>query len=74
LNKNWGVGNRLVASQPLVYAGIGADNKPTYRLNTQSVTNPDGSASTFLLRDTYVNRNSINDVWVMQFGIRYIFN
>ncbi|MEO0044236.1 MAG: hypothetical protein RL329_3684 [Bacteroidota bacterium] len=75
LNKNWGVGNRLVASQPLVFAGLAADGKtPTYRLNTQSVTNPDGSASTFLLRDTYVNRNSIGDVWVMQFGVRYIFN
>ncbi|MEN9611041.1 MAG: hypothetical protein RLZZ628_1855 [Bacteroidota bacterium] len=74
LNKNWGVGNRLVASQPLVFVATGADGKPTYRLNTQTVTNPDATASTFLLRDTYVNRNSINDVWVMQFGIRYIFN
>jgi hypothetical protein len=75
LNKNWGVGNRLVASQPLVFAGLAADGKtPTYRLNTQSVTNPDGTSSTFLLRDTYVNRNSIGDVWVMQFGVRYIFN
>jgi hypothetical protein len=82
LNKNWGVGNRLVASasspfasQPLVFAGLAADGKtPTYRLNTQTVTNPDGSSSTFLLRDTYVNRNSIGDVWVMQFGVRYIFN
>jgi hypothetical protein len=75
LNKNWGVGNRLVASQPLVFAGLAADGKtPTYRLNTQSVTNPDGTSSTFLLRDTYVNRNSINDVWVMQFGLRYTFN
>jgi hypothetical protein len=74
LNKNWGVGNRLVASQPLVFVATGADGKPTYRLNTQTVTNPDATPSTFLLRDTYVNRNSINDVWVMQFGIRYIFN
>jgi hypothetical protein len=74
LNKNWGVGNRLVAAQPLTFVSTGSDGKPTYRLNTQTVTNPDGTASTFLLRDTYVNRNSINDVWVMQFGIRYIFN
>jgi Carboxypeptidase regulatory-like domain len=74
LNKNWGVGNRLVAAQPLVFVATGADGKPTYRLNTQTVTNPEGTSSTFLLRETYVNRNSISDVWVMQFGIRYIFN
>ena len=76
LNKNWGVGQRLVGGQPLAFAGLGgADGKtPTYRLNTQTVTNPDGTSSTYLLRNTYVNNNSIGDVWQVQFGIRYIFN
>jgi Carboxypeptidase regulatory-like domain len=75
LNKSWGVGQRLTGGTPITITGLAADNKtPTYRFNTQSMTNPDNTASTFLIRDTYVNRNSINDVWTAQIGIRYSFN
>jgi Carboxypeptidase regulatory-like domain len=76
LNKNWGVGQRTTGGQPLAFAGLGgADGKtPVYRLNTQTVTNPDGTASTYLLRNTYVNNNSLGDVYQIQFGIRYSFN
>jgi hypothetical protein len=80
LNKNWGVGQRIVGNTPITFAGL-VDNAatsgaiPTYRMNTQTVSNPGGlTSSTFLIRDTYVNNNSINDVWSMQLGIRYIFN
>jgi hypothetical protein len=76
LNKNWGVGQRLTGSRPLTFAGLGgADGKtPTYRLATQTTTNTDGSSSTYLLRDTYVNNNSLGDVYQIQFGLRYSFN
>jgi Carboxypeptidase regulatory-like domain len=82
INKNWGVGQRLVGGTPIAFAGVvdntngglSASNTPTYRLNTQTVSNPDGSSSTFLVRDTYVNNNTLNDVYSFQLGLRYIFN
>jgi Carboxypeptidase regulatory-like domain len=75
INKNWGVGQRLTGSQPIAYAGLAADGKtPTYRFNTEQVSNPDGTSSTFLIRDTYVNRNTLSDVYQFQLGLRYIFN
>ena len=76
LSKNWGVGQRLVGATPLAFAGLGgADGKtPVYRFNTQAVTNPDGTTSTYLIKNTYVNSNSLNDVYQIQFGLRYIFN
>lgn len=76
LNKNWGVGQRNVGSRPLTFAGLGgADNKtPTYRLATQTTSNPDGTSSTYLLRDTYINNNNLGDVYQIQLGLRYSFN
>jgi hypothetical protein len=76
LNSNWGVGQRLTGGQPLAFAGLGgADGKtPVYRLNTQTVTNPDGTNSTYLLRNTTVNNNSLSDVYQIQFGVRLSFN
>ncbi len=76
LNKNWGVGQRITGGQPLAFAGLGgADGKtPVYRLNTQTVSNPDGTSSTYLLKNTYVNNNNIGDVYLIQFGARYSFN
>jgi hypothetical protein len=76
LNSSWGVGQRTTGGQPLAFAGLGGtDGKtPTYRLNTQTVSNSDGSSSTYLLRNTYVNNNNIGDVYQIQFGLRYSFN
>jgi Carboxypeptidase regulatory-like domain len=76
INSNWGVGQRLIGSQPLAFAGLGgADGKsPTYRLNTQTVTNPDGTPTTYLLKNTTVNNNSLSDVYQIQFGVRLSFN
>ena len=75
INKNWGVGQRLTGSQPIAYAGLAADGKtPTYRFNTEQVSNPNGTSSTFLIRDTYVNRNTLGDVYQFQLGLRYTFN
>ncbi len=76
LSKNWGVGQRITGGQPLAFAGLGGtDGKtPTYRLNSQTVTNADGTSSTYLLKNTYVNNNNLGDVWQLQFGVRYSFN
>jgi Carboxypeptidase regulatory-like domain len=81
INKNWGVSQRIVGSQPISFAGLdnlnaNANNVvPTYRLNSQTVSNPGGlTQSTFLVRDTYINNSSLGDIWSMQVGIRYIFN
>ncbi len=75
INKNWGVRYRTTGGQPVAFAGLDADgNTPTYRLNTESINNPDGTSSIILLRDTYLNRNALGDVYQVQFGLRYIFN
>ncbi len=80
LNSSWGVGQRIVGNTPITFAGL-VDNAantgaiPTYRMNSQTISNPGGAtSSTFLIRDTYVNRNGLGDVWSMQLGFRYIFN
>jgi hypothetical protein len=76
LNSDWGVGQRLTGSRPLAFAGLGgADGKtPVYRLNTQTVTNPDGTSLTYLLKNTTVNNNSLSDVYQIQLGARISFN
>jgi hypothetical protein len=76
VNSNWGVGQRLTGSRPIAFAGLGgADGKtPVYRLNTQTVTNPDGTSLTYLLKNTTVNNNSLSDVYQIQIGARISFN
>jgi hypothetical protein len=76
VNKNWGVGQRNTGRSPLAFAGLGgADGKtPVYRLATQTVSNTDGSSSTYLLKNTYVNNNNLGDVYQIQLGLRYSFN
>jgi Carboxypeptidase regulatory-like domain len=82
INKNWGVGQRIVGNTPITFAGLDntssatANNVlPTYRLNSQTISNPGGATqSTFLLRDTYINNAGLGDVWSMQVGVRYTFN
>ncbi|MFM2268464.1 MAG: hypothetical protein RL757_1905, partial [Bacteroidota bacterium] len=75
LNSDWGVGQRSTGRQPVSYAYTdNGGTRPVFRMNTQTVTNPDGTSSTFLLRDTYVNNNSLNSVYSMQLGVRYILN
>jgi Carboxypeptidase regulatory-like domain len=76
LSKNWGVGQRNTGRIPLAFAGLGgADGKtPVYRLATQTVSNTDGTSSTYLLTNTYVNNASLGDVYQIQLGLRYSFN
>jgi hypothetical protein len=83
LDNNWGVNWTTTSTNPLVLAtsgtgstpsGLDATGKPIYRLATQTVTNPDGTSSVILLRDSYVKSISVGSVWQAQLGLRYIFN
>jgi hypothetical protein len=77
LNNSWGVGNVSTSLTPLAVANAntnnGADGPPTFRMATQSVTE-DGVSKTIPIRDSYVKSATVDTVWQLQFGIRYIFN
>lgn len=69
LNNNWGGGKISTTTQPLNYRGRDASGAPIYRLATQVI---DGK--TALLRDSFLPSRTIDDVYQIQLGIRYIFN
>jgi hypothetical protein len=69
INNKWGVGNVSTTPQPLNYRGRTATGEPIYRLATQVV---DGA--TVLLKDAFVDSKTLNDVYQIQLGVRYIFN
>ncbi len=64
LNKDWGVGQRLVTNQPLTNPGVDSQGRATYRLrviNNQLVTKS--------LEPTA----GLSDVYRIQFSLRYTF-
>jgi len=73
INKNWGVGQRLVGmstsspyiSQPLTARGADSEGKALYRLR-----NVDGN----LISKSLEYTSGIGDVFRIQFGLRYNFN
>lgn len=67
LNRNWGVGKTLVTDRPLAYRST-VNGIPEFRLATQTIN---GKAD--LIRDTYVNKATLADVFSGQFSVRYIF-
>lgn len=82
VNDSWGVGNSATSFNPLVLASVATSGAnagvPVYRMNTQVISNVgvDGKTvnETILLRDSFVKSKTIDDVWQMQLGLRYIFN
>jgi Carboxypeptidase regulatory-like domain len=75
-NNSWGVGYQTTTGSPLSIAngGSGATSAtPTYRLATQTITNPDKTTSTILVRDSFVKGINLNNAWAAQLGVRYIF-
>lgn len=83
LNDAWGVNWATTNTNPLVLAtsgtgstasGFDTNGQPIYRLATQTITNPDGTNSTILLRDSFTKSVAIGSVWQAQLGLRYIFN
>ncbi|MDZ7268413.1 MAG: carboxypeptidase regulatory-like domain-containing protein [candidate division KSB1 bacterium] len=65
INKNWGVGQRLVTTQPLIARGADAEGKARYRLR---------NIGTSLISKTYEPTATENDVFRIQFSLRYSFN
>lgn len=65
LNKNWGVGQRLVHTQPLIARGADAGGKALYRLR---------NIGTELMSKSLEQTLGVADVFRIQFSIRYIFN
>ena len=64
LNDEWGTGDRLVTTQPLVARGADATGAALYRLQT---------INREFITDTFEQTAGIGDVWRLQFGIRYTF-
>jgi len=69
LSSDWGVGQRLVAggplSQPLTNPGVDAQGRATYRLRV--VNNQ-------LLSKSLESTSTLNDVYRIQFSLKYSFN
>jgi hypothetical protein len=74
INKNWGTGQRVISTQPLV-SGQNATG-------TGNFTIPVGGQAVYRLRNigtdlipgTFQRTSDLNDVWRLQLGVRYIFN
>ncbi len=66
INNEWGVGDIPVTTAPLRYRKRDADGEPVYRLD---------NLKDFTLPTTPLqNRATLDDVWQLQLGVRYIFD
>ena len=65
LNKQWGVGDNFVTTQPLIFRSIDTEGKPVYRLR---------SVGGKLIDKTFEKSASVFDVYRIQLGVRYNFN
>lgn len=65
LNKQWGVGDDFVTTQPLIFRSIDTEGKPVYRLR---------SVGGKLIDKTFQKSASVFDVYRIQLGVRYNFN
>jgi outer membrane receptor protein involved in Fe transport len=65
LNKNWGIGQRLVTTTPLIARGADAQGRALYRLrNIQDK----------LISESFEKTAFTNDVYRIQLQVRYTFN
>jgi len=65
LNSDWGVGQRLVDSQPLISRGADAQGRALYRLR---------EIGGELMNKSLEPTAGLGDVWRIQFSVRYTFN
>lgn len=71
INNSWGVNYLNTGVSPLTYTGRNGAGQPTYKMATQ--IDP-ATGQTILLRDAFLKSKTINDVYQIQIGFRYIFN
>jgi hypothetical protein len=69
LNNKWGVGNIITTNRPLTFATVDAGGVPSYRIATEVI-----NGQTELLKNTFNRSKTIDDVYQIQIGARYIFN
>jgi hypothetical protein len=75
LNKNWGGGNSIVTTQPLVT--VSTAGNATCRPGSSDPTAARYCLRTVsgqLLSNSFQRSSNINDVYRIQFGVRYFFN
>jgi len=65
LNKDWGVGQIPVSTQPLIARGADSQGRPIYRLR---------NIGDKLIDRTFQQSATINDVYRIQLSLRYTFN
>lgn len=65
VNKNWGVGQRLVSNTPLTNPGVDSQGRLNYRLR---------AINGVLMDKTFEQTASLSDVWSMMFSVKYSFN
>ena len=64
LNKNWGVRPLIVVRDPLVFASVGANGQPQYRMRVVNGQLP---------TKVFQNNFSTSSTWGAQVGVRYEF-
>jgi hypothetical protein len=64
LNSNWGVGQFMTSTSPLVPAGVDANNRPQFRFR---------NLGNQLITESFTPSAGAGDVWRLQFGLRYTF-
>ena len=69
LNQNWGLGQSLVANNPLKVSSING-GVPSYTLATYT---PYGTSNAILIDRTFINNNSTSSTWGLQIGAHYKF-
>jgi hypothetical protein len=65
LNSDWGVGQRLINNQPLTNPAVDAQGRATYRMR---VVNGE------LMSRSLESTAGLNDVYKIQFSVKYSFN
>jgi hypothetical protein len=66
LNNAWGVSDQVNYPALLKYEGKDVNNKPIYSMNRDK--------NNQLISSVTTKSAGLNDVWQMQFGLRYTFN
>ncbi|MSR06078.1 MAG: TonB-dependent receptor [Gemmatimonadetes bacterium] len=69
LNNKWGIGQRLVSTQPLLPQGVDGTGRALYRLRAIGV-----ATAAALMTTSYEPTAGFDDVFRLQIGLRYTFN